>query len=86
MTTTPGRKYAPCSGSSYRERKSRVDRVSVNARSQLAEANYARKMAGLPLLEVKVRTCLACKQEFESIEHRTCGCLGESVIQEVYYE
>jgi hypothetical protein len=36
--------------------------------------NYARKMAGLSLIKIKVRTCLSCGSLFESAGNFTCGC------------
>ncbi|MEZ4741149.1 MAG: hypothetical protein R3B45_01655 [Bdellovibrionota bacterium] len=36
--------------------------------------NHARRLANLAPIKIKVRTCIACNQLFESAGNRTCGC------------
>jgi len=36
--------------------------------------NHARRLANLAPIKIKVRTCIACSQLFESAGNRTCGC------------
>ena len=36
--------------------------------------NVARRLAGLPLIQIKTRHCLICGCLFESSGNRTCGC------------
>ena len=40
----------------------------------IEQKNIARKLAGLPLIYIKVRKCLSCGAPFESAGNRTCGC------------
>ena len=39
------------------------------------EQNQVRREFGLREMKIVIRRCLHCKQLFESIENRTCGCL-----------
>lgn len=36
--------------------------------------NHARKLANLAPIKIRVRTCIACANLFESAGNRTCGC------------
>lgn len=36
--------------------------------------NNARRLANLAPIKIRVRTCIACGQKFESAGNRTCGC------------
>jgi hypothetical protein len=40
----------------------------------IREKNEARAMTGLPLIEMRVRCCLYCKNYFQSNGTRSCGC------------
>jgi len=40
----------------------------------IEQKNVARRLAGLPLIHIKVRHCLICGSLFESSGNRTCGC------------
>ena len=44
------------------------------ARSELERANESRVKIGLKPVEIKIRSCLVCKTDFESAGERTCGC------------
>ena len=45
----------------------------------LVKWNECRLEAGLPLLQIKIRSCNRCGIEFESIEARRCGDCKETV-------
>ena len=44
-------------------------------RDELKYLNKARSHIGLKPLRIKIRKCISCGTNFESIEARTCGCL-----------
>jgi hypothetical protein len=44
----------------------------------IEQKNVARRLAGLPLIQIKVRHCLICATLFESAGNRTCGCSSRS--------
>lgn len=45
---------------------------------EIEQKNQARKLANLPLLAIKVRRCIACKQLFESAGKWNCGCQSKT--------
>lgn len=55
-------------------RKKPLKKLSAVARSELKEINEGRIKIGFKPLEVKVRTCIVCRVDFESTGDRTCGC------------
>ena len=52
----------------------KVQRLSAHQRSSIGYINKGREQNNLPLLKIKVRNCMTCKQPFESIEKRICEC------------
>lgn len=52
----------------------KVKRLTASARRDIELKNHARKLAGLSLIVIKERKCIACKKIFESAGDRTCGC------------
>lgn len=49
----------------------------------LKEINELRQELGLPLLSVKTRKCIQCRDPFESIEARTCEpCLKKREVED----
>ena len=58
-------------------RKKPLKKLCKMARSELERANESRVKIGLKPVEIKIRTCLVCKTDFESAGERTCGCLKE---------
>ena len=44
----------------------------------LEHKNKARELAGLSLIRIKVRRCIACGARFESIGNRGCGCISRN--------
>ena len=55
-------------------RKKPLKKLCKMTKRELEKANEGRVKIGLKPLEIKIRTCLVCKKEFESIGDRTCGC------------
>ena len=53
-----------------------VKRLTITDKKDIDQKNYARRLNALPLLVVKVRTCMQCKRSFESVGERYCGCRG----------
>jgi hypothetical protein len=52
----------------------KVKRLPPSVVKDIELKNQARKLAGLAAIKMKVRTCIACTQLFESAGNRTCGC------------
>ena len=52
----------------------KIKRLPPSAVKDIELKNQARKLACLAPIAVKVRTCIACSQLFESAGNRTCGC------------
>lgn len=54
-----------------------TQRFSVQQRSAINNINHGRELNKLPLLKIKIRQCMSCKGQFESIEKRICAnCRG----------
>jgi len=62
------------------QRVNGVKLISDTRRCAINGANYTRDQLGLQRLEIKVRTCLACRQPFESTGARLCGCNADDVL------
>jgi hypothetical protein len=60
------------------EKLEKVRMLTMGEREELRLANEARASARLPLIVVKVRSCLRCRTRFESIGEWTCGCPSAS--------
>ncbi|MFK7826565.1 MAG: hypothetical protein AB8G05_20660 [Oligoflexales bacterium] len=56
------------------EKKLRIKTLSNEDRSLYNELREERLKMGLKPIQLKIRTCMACKSLFESIGDRTCGC------------
>lgn len=54
--------------------KMKIKRLTPSARKEIDLKNHARKLAGLSLIQIKTRKCIACGKTFESAGNRTCGC------------
>jgi hypothetical protein len=61
-----------------------VKKLSPSARYNVQQVNKSRLEHKLKPLEIKIRSCLACGEKFESTGMRTCGCNRN--IQEGAYE
>lgn len=57
------------------EKPKRIYRMPPGQVNDVAKANIVRRFHGLRLLQIKVRSCLACGTLFESAADRTCGCM-----------
>lgn len=55
-----------------------VKRLPQSVVKDIELKNHARRLANLPLIKVKIRTCMACGVLFESAGDRTCGCVNRS--------
>ena len=53
---------------------SKVKTLPPSVVKDIEQKNIARKLAGLPMIKIKVRRCLICGYFFESSGNRTCGC------------
>lgn len=53
------------------DKKRYKDRVNA---ALVSHYNKIRKRQGLPLLEIKIRQCLRCDKEFESVAHDNRMC------------
>ena len=62
------------SGHTEEGKKLKVKRLTPSAKREIELKNHARKLAGLSLIQVKVRKCIACGKSFESSGNRICGC------------
>ena len=51
-----------------------MKRLSPQAIHEIELKNYARKLAGLMPIKLRVRECVLCGEQFESAGNRTCGC------------
>ena len=51
-----------------------IKRLPEAIKKEIGQQNSARKLMGLSLIEIKVRTCLNCQGQFESAGRRLCGC------------
>ena len=56
------------------ERGEPLKKLSKISKRELEEINKTRKHLGAKQLEIKIRTCIHCKIQFESIWDRSCGC------------
>ena len=56
----------------------KIKRLPQSVVKDVELKNYARKLANLPQIKVKVRTCILCQGKFESTGNRTCGCNSRS--------
>lgn len=55
-------------------RNNKTKRLPPSVVKDIELKNQARKLANLAPIRIKVRTCIACNQLFESAGNRTCGC------------
>lgn len=55
----------------------KLKRLSSIQASNIIHQDKARVGAGLDRITIKIRTCLACGDKFESAGARTCGCTSE---------
>lgn len=51
-----------------------IKKLSKMSKRELEEINSSRRHIGAKLLEIKTRTCIHCRIQFESIWDRSCGC------------
>ena len=51
-----------------------IKKLSESVKKDIELKNYARIMAGLQPMVVKVRICVICCRLFESYGNRSCGC------------
>ena len=56
--------------------KNSIKQLPSVKKAEMLHHNRARSSMGLPLLEIKVRTCLVCGNLFESLGKRNCGCVS----------
>lgn len=56
------------------ETQETVKRMPISDKNEIEEQNKARRGAGLSLLKISVRQCMACGILFESTGNRNCGC------------
>lgn len=54
----------------------KIKRIAKASVKDIELCNGARRLAGLPLIKIKVRRCISCFGMFESDGNRTCGCLS----------
>jgi hypothetical protein len=52
----------------------KVKRLPPSVVKDIELKNQARRLANLAPIKIKIRTCIACHQPFESAGNRTCGC------------
>lgn len=55
-------------------RNNKIKRLPPSVIKDIELKNQARRLACLAPIKIKVRTCIACHQLFESAGNRTCGC------------
>ena len=55
-------------------RKKPIKRLSKMSQKEFEAINRARSNIGVEPIEIKIRVCIHCKIEFESIGKRACGC------------
>ncbi|MFW7378526.1 MAG: hypothetical protein ACOH5I_06960 [Oligoflexus sp.] len=60
--------------------------LPTTEKRELQDHNEARRLVGLPSIQVKVRHCLACGSPFESIAKRNCGCMAGRVTDVLGYD
>lgn len=53
----------------------RVRCLPSSVHKEVTLMNRARELAGLSPIIVKIRRCISCGTLFESVGHRTCGCV-----------
>ena len=53
-----------------------LKKLAFYKKLDLDSLNETRLQVGLKPLKIRIRKCLVCGLEFESIEARTCGCVG----------
>ena len=52
----------------------KIKRLPPSVIKDIELKNQARRLAKLAPIRIRVRTCIACNQLFESAGNRTCGC------------
>ncbi len=52
----------------------RIKTLPPSVVKDIEQKNIARRLAGISVIQIRVRRCLACSFMFESSGNRTCGC------------
>lgn len=57
----------------------RVKKISDSVKKDISIKNHARRLSGLPIIQIVVKTCTLCNKRFESAGNVTCGCGSKNV-------